>query len=356
VLSRRSVLKSIGASLFTAAARDSQATAEGESRAILNEGFNWLDRAIARQMIERIADAGFNVLVTCVWHGTGAAWPSKVAPMIENYPGSDPFAYLLELAARRGIEVHAWFTVALRQRDFLNTLYDLGTPAQKFELHRREFREFICSTMLEFVHLYPVQGINLDYVRTGGTSLSSFAVQDYEEKTGRSLLLDRGLLTPAARTSLQNWQEAAITEIIRNVSTGSRSLRPGILVSVDAAPWYQPYRLEGQNSIRWAEEGLIDVLYSMNYQDVLDVAGLNAIRNAMIRPAALVPVVSNYLDSRGEVKSRDGHAMASLIEQSRSVSRDNGVAVYLYNMLDDAQVLALRNTVFARTVIPRWVR
>lgn len=345
---RRSILKSIGTlALAAASARlPAHIVASRDSRVILNEGFNWLDRAAARTMIDRVAAAGFNALITCVWHGSGATWPSKVAPMLENYPGSDPFSYLLELAKNRDIEVHAWFTVALRQRQFLQQFCDFGAPADKFEIHRPAFREFIAETIREFVARYPVHGVTLDYVRAGGISLSSFAMRDYSERTGRSLLTDRALATPEAQAAIGSWQESAITEVVSNVSSESRRLRPGICISVAAAPWYAPYRLEGQNSVRWADEGLVDVLYSMNYQDHLDIEGLSAIRRSMKHPA-LIPIVSNYVDSRGKVVSRSPDGLVALVRQAWIVSQDNGVAVYLYNMLSDKQIQSLSKSVFA---------
>ncbi len=333
-----------------------QAAAPCESRTIHNEGFNWLDAREARRMISRIADAGFNVLVTCVWHGSGATWPSKAAPLVESFPRGDPFAQLLDLAHQRGIEVHAWFTVALRQREFLSQFTDTGAPSQKFEIHRPEFREFITRTIQEFLQRYPVQGLNLDYVRAGGISLSRYAMQDYEKRTGRTLLIDRTLATDAARFAVEQWQEAAITDVVRSASANARAARPGIVISADAAPWYAPYRLEGQNSMRWADERLIDVLYSMNYQDVLDVAALGRIRSELKRPEALVPIVSNYVGSGERVASRPPRDLAMLLQQAREVSRDNGVAVYLYNMLDDAQVRGLREGPFAQATTPAWVR
>jgi uncharacterized lipoprotein YddW (UPF0748 family) len=328
-----------------------------ESRVIQNEGFNWFDRDAARRMIERISAAGFNVLITCVWHGSGASWPSKVAPMCDAYPGGDPFAELLDLAAKAGIEVHAWITVALRQREFLDSFRAEGTPADKFEIHLPGFRRFISDAVLEFVNRYPVQGLNLDYVRAGGVSLSSAAQADYSQQTGRSLLLDRTLQTPAARASIEQWQQSAVAEIIGRIATGARAARPGILLSVDAAPWYAPYRLQGQDSVRWANEGLIDVLYSMNYQDVLDLAALHEIKGSLKRPSALVPIVSDYVNRNGGgAASRPAEALNGLIDQARSISHDNGVAVYLYNMLDDLQIRQLRRTAFAAPAAPKWIR
>src|SRR5262249_51527369 len=100
----------------------------------------------------------------------------------------------------------------------------------------------------------------------------------------------------------------------------------------------------------------IDVLYSMNYESDLEVAKLNEIKRRMRRPEALVPIVSNYVDSGGVITSRPTGGLSRLISQARTVSDTNGVAVYLYNMLDAAQIDALRHGAFGAAAAPRWQR
>src|SRR5207253_1344680 len=108
------------------------------------------------------------------------------------------------------------------------------------------------------------------------------------------------------------------------------------------------------DSVRWVNEGLIDVLCSMNYQDVLDVATLDRIANNLVRPSTLVPIVSNYVQHQGETRSRPASDLEKLITQARVVSRGGGVAVYLYNTLSADQITTLRGSVFARDARPTW--
>jgi len=87
---------------------------EQESRAILDEGLNWVTKDSAERVCARIARAGFNVFIPCVWHGRGTIWPSKLAPWDSHNvraQGFDPLANLLQTAERYHIEVHPWFTV-----------------------------------------------------------------------------------------------------------------------------------------------------------------------------------------------------------------------------------------------------
>jgi len=335
-----------------------------ESRAILDEGLNWNSPESAITLLRRIKEAGFNVFMPCVWHGRGTVWPSKLAPWEASYHGYDPLGYLVQAAPIYDIEVHPWFTVMHRERNFLQQYYDPGTPDESFEVHNVKFREFISSLVLEVVQKYPVQGINLDFVRTGGVSTSVRCRDEYKRRTGRHLLLDfaaariEGQLGESGPQSLVSWQEAAVRDVIYRISTGARAINKQIVVSVDAAPWHPTIKLEGQDSIGWADDGLVDVVYSMNYEYHPDFRKLAQIQSRMTRPEALVILCGNYdvVGSQKTVVPRDPNRVDELLAESRAFSRGNGVGLYLYSMLSDAQIMTLKTGVFKYPAIPAWRR
>lgn len=94
----------------------------GESRAILDERFNWLTKKDADNTLQRIKKAGFNVFIPCIWHGRGVTWPSDLAPkepLWENKynPDFDPLRYLITRAHQMDIEVHPWLTIETNKRN-----------------------------------------------------------------------------------------------------------------------------------------------------------------------------------------------------------------------------------------------
>ncbi|WDT80450.1 MAG: family 10 glycosylhydrolase [Candidatus Manganitrophus sp.] len=115
-----------------------------ESRAIFDEGLAWITKDLAEKLLTRIKKAGFNVFVPCVWHGRGTIWPSDLAPWDTRkvrVPGFDPLENLIKLAEKYEIEIHPWFTVSLRQRDFLPQL----------EFFEQRFKEELLDRHLIFI-------------------------------------------------------------------------------------------------------------------------------------------------------------------------------------------------------------
>jgi hypothetical protein len=341
-----------------------------ESRAMFDESLNWITPPAAEKMCERIKRAGFNVLMPSVWHGRGTSWPSGMAPwdsdrladIAKSNPGFDPLDHLIQAARRYEIEVHPWFNVMLRQREFFPQFYDRGTPKDAFEVHRPEFRDFICDLMLECVSRYPVQGINLDYIRAVGISQSPYCIDDYRKDTGRNLLLDRTIygVSREAREAIAQWQEKAVGDIVRRVSTAVRRMKKGLVISLCASPTNPALSIEGQDTLRWIDSGLIDVLYCMEYSENPDWERLKALKAQMKRPQALTVLCGNFdfvsMGPNRKAIARDGKKVASLMAQSRGIGGDDGVALYLYNLFTDDQMENLRRTTFSTPALPRWSR
>lgn len=336
---------------------------EQESRAILDEGLNWVTKDSAERVCARIARAGFNVFIPCVWHGRGTIWPSKLAPWDSHNvraQGFDPLGNLLQTAERYHIEVHPWFTVSLRQREFFQEFYDSGTPAERFDIHREPFREFMYSLIFEVAAMYPIHGINLDFVSAGGICESPWCVEDYRRQTGRNLLVDRQIRRVPGwdMKELIDWQAAAVTDLVSRVSISCRRAKPNIVISMSGDPVHPLLRIEGHDSGKWADEGLIDVLYNMHYEPTPDFGALKAIQSAMKRPEAMVVGIGNYEEATASspVRSREPAQLAELIRTTRNIQQGNGVAIYLYSMLTEEQIGMLRTDVFARPAKPRWMR
>jgi uncharacterized lipoprotein YddW (UPF0748 family) len=336
---------------------------EQESRAILDEGLNWVTKDSAERVCSRIAQAGFNVFIPCVWHGRGTIWPSKLAPWDSNNvraQGFDPLGNLLQTAERYHIEVHPWFTVSLRQREFFQEFYDNGTPAERFDVHREPFREFMNSLIFEVAATYPVHGINLDFVSAGGICDSPRCVEDYWRQTGRNLLMDSQIRrVPGFDVKeLISWQAAAVTDLVRRVSVSCRRAKPNIMISVSGEPAHRILQIEGFDVVKWADEGLIDVIYNTQYVPNPDFAAIKDIQSKLKRPQAMVLICGNYEEAttNNPVRTRDAGLVVELLRQAQAIDKGNGVGLYLYSMLSDEQIAALRTDVFARPAKPHWMR
>jgi hypothetical protein len=314
-------------------------------RAIFDEGRGWMTEEGAQKTISRIKKAGFNIYIPCVWHGMGSRYPTSlvVAEKNQRFYQRDPLARLIEIAHAEGIEVHPWFTVTLRQREFLTDFYDSGTPKQAFNIHDSKFREFIINLMLDVVKRYDIDGLNLDYIRSMGFCISQECQRDYNKTYGRDLLKDilKSKSGLGLEASLQNWNEQAVEAIVKDVSKRGKMLKPDLIVSVDGAPIpdYQTPNSQGRNEIRWANSGYVDIIFNMDYKKVPDFERLEFVRSKLSGGSQLIPLLGNYDKGRrkGSVMPREATDVVNLSEYSL-IRFPAGFGLYIYSQLSDLQV------------------
>jgi len=234
-----------------------------------------------------------------------------------------------------------------------------GTPKGAFEAHNPAFRKQIVDLMLEVTKRYDVDGINLDYIRTKGTSRSAIAKDSFHKQFGRELedALKEKQANGWVNADVLAWQAGAIDEIVCAVSTRGKELKPTLVVSIDGHP-STPGEMrspQGRNGVEWVAKGWIDVLYTMDYSKHLSWKKADMLRAAFPSPAALVTIAGNYdrLPDR-KVVPRDAKLVADLIGFLQRRNHGNGLALYLYSMLDDAQIDALRAGPFQQDACPAW--
>lgn len=351
-----------------------------EKRVLFDEDIRWaLSRDATDGILSRMSRAGFNVYVPCVWHGRGTHYPSprahpdsRVAARIAA--GDDPLAYLLAKAHAAGIQVHPWFTVTRREDGRYPRFHAPGAPESAFDVHNREFRSFIVGLMTDLVERYPVDGVNLDYIRSMGDCLCAACRSDYRQRYGRELAEDvkmRRAVGKSAET-LGKWHGEAVDEIVREFSSRAKRLRPGLVVSVDARPLNPDLLAQGQDSVAWVKKGWVDAVFAMDYGEAPDVDAIHRARAAMGNPAALTPLFSTY-DTRfpgltpryernringamGEmlVVAREPSFLTDLIRLSRRLWPGSGIAFYHEKRLTDEQAEALGRGLFAARALPEW--
>ncbi|MCG3203044.1 MAG: hypothetical protein NFCOHLIN_02961 [Gammaproteobacteria bacterium] len=346
----------------------SSAEEKAESRVILDETFAWLGPYQTDTMLRRISTAHFNVIVPIVWHGRGVAWTSQLAPAEAEWEkayarnGMDPLRYLIARAHSLGIEVHPWFTVALRQREFLTDYYDAGTPKAAFDVHNRLFREFIVALMLEVVTNYDIDGLNMDYVRSMGVCVSEKCISEYRQKYGRDLMEDRNAKEgePGWMT-IAEWNAEAIDEIVRTVADRARRIKPGLVISVSSHAGLSVLKHQGTDSIRWANRGWIDVLFHMEYARRSNIRWnlISSAIEALVDKRKFVLMVGNYDKAAGasaRVWPRDAKEVSDLIGLSQRFGNDgNGVALYQYPYLTNSQIEELVRGPFRDATRAQWM-
>jgi uncharacterized lipoprotein YddW (UPF0748 family) len=343
-----------------------------ESRAIFDDTFSWVTPAGAEKTLMRIRDAGFNVYMPCVWIGKGTVWPSKLAPIAPEWESKyvasyDPLTYLVRRAHEMGIEVHPWFTVMTRWRDFFPEYYDEGTPEHAFNVHVPEFRKFIVDLMLEVTRNYDVDGINLDVVRARGICTSKYCANDYKMKFNRDLLKDvaanNSTPQPLRDTTeiwqyLKDWNRLAVSDIVSSFSTRAKAIKPKLLISVDSIVLIEDFRVQGADSIEWSNNGWIDVIYNMDYKRELDVRLAENGRGKLKKPDHLVVLVGNVESiNTTYAYPREPQRVADLLSFERTKwPGGNGVAMWTYQFLTDSQIERIKSGPFKEPAKPFWKR
>jgi hypothetical protein len=360
-----------------------------ESRVIADENWEWLTEESADKTLDKIKRAGFNVFVPCVWKAWGASYrtdlyyyPDKMRAQKDPEEakkafadGRDPLKRLIEKAHALGIEVHPWFCVVYGTSEhvpetvpgvadarelFSNQKWKDGKPGLAFDAHSETFRTFIVNIMLDMVKRYEVDGLNLDYIRTGIKCTCERCRKQYHEKYGRDLLADwkeydkldnEGKL----KTTLEQWQEDAISDIWRRVSAGARKLKPNILMSAYSHVYPDHADWQGRKPILWEKNGWCDFMMDMSYETCLDPKRLDDARKAITNPDSIVYVCGNYeVDEQGQGMSRDAALVANLMEYCQKRWPGSAVSLYLLTRLDEAQIKALREGPFREDSLPSW--
>ena len=329
-----------------------------QKRVIFEEDIFWTRPAEADRILEKIRDAGFNVYCVNVWHGRGTMWPSDLAPWDPwvakpDDPAFDPLKYLIQRAKEMDIEVYAWFTVALRQNELFPQYAPAGTPDKAFDIHMSEFQLFMTKLVGEVTDRYDITGVNLDYIRTMGFCKSALCQQQYHTAYERNLLEDIALYesTPTAVMkkalvpTLIDYQEQGVTQMVQTISKRIKGSHPSQLISVDALPG-QIGMAEGQNSLKWLEDHLVDVVFRMDYTYEVDFDLLASLRSQLSNPNSLTLLISNIAqEGVGETRRyfpRDAQWLEGKIQEIWERWSEIGIGVYMSKFLSDEQIQHLR--------------
>ncbi len=224
-------------------------------------------------------------------------YPSKIGIQNPNLNGFDALKAAVSEAGKHNIELHAWFWVfnvgnTLHNRlvnmplDFPgpvltshNLIWGLASsngsllPPRQHEFwidpSYDETRDYIKSLITEVVKNYPVDGIQLDYIRYPFNGHGSemgynyYSRQKFENDTGLNLdsLNDEGFKV------WQAWKINNISTFVKNTTTELRQIKPNLRIS--AAVYAMPKRMR-LNAIQqewetWVKNGWIDTLNPMTY-------------------------------------------------------------------------------------------
>jgi uncharacterized lipoprotein YddW (UPF0748 family) len=253
-------------------------------------------------IVENAASAGFDALVFQVRGAASTAYPSELeppSPEVEAAPeGFDPLRTVIRLAQDHDVEIHAWINCVpswwgleppADPRHVYNAhpewhWYDQNGDRQ--QLSERfyvslnpclpEVRAHIVAVCEELVTSYALDGLHLDYIRfpnePPATPRGSGSDWPRDALTLELYREASGLAPDEDRSSWDRWRAEKVTEVVREIRRMVDDRSPGLILST--AVGSEPERaLEEhfQDTMRWIDEGLLDLVLPMNYTSDLQL-------------------------------------------------------------------------------------
>ena len=249
----------------------------------------WMDRNSIpkteqgiREMIRSYAKAGINLVHPEVIFNGYASYKSNILPRKDLYPGIDMLAILIDESHKHGIEVHPWVWVfrtgnAADKGGVLPAHPDWAMLDRRGKEHTDSdsywlspaipgVRKLLLSAYAELAGKYPVDGIELDYVRYPSPN------HGYERYARDKFRLLHGVdpidIEPFTQQVVEwhMWREEQINSFVRQASELLRTIRPGLVVSSAVASHPDQARLNYlQHWRHWAENKWVDFLSPMDY-------------------------------------------------------------------------------------------
>ena len=324
------------------------------------------------EAMDFLAKTGFNVVFPVVWNKAVTQFPSKV--MLQNfgleinpqYRGRDILAEVITAAHRVGLKVIPWFEygfassynsnggVLLKKKPQWAALDSKGNLLNKngFEwLNALDFevQDFLSSLILEVVNNYDVDGIQGDDRLPALPSEGGYdkgTVERYHKEFGQNPPQN-----PKNHQWLQ-WRADILTDFLARLYKEVKAVNNNLLVSM--APNIHDWALKEylQDSQRWLEKGLVDIIHPQIYRR--DFNSYKSIIDRLVKqqftdnnrvklaPGVLMKLGSYNIDSDYLLKT---------IEYNRACGIQGEVFFFYEGLRDNNNALAkvLQNNYYARS-------
>lgn len=319
------------------------------------------------EVIAKSVAANLNTLFPLVYCGGYTYFKNtrmEMDPAVQA--GFDPLEYMIKKAHSEGVEVHPWFCVMKGDPPLFNKHPEFMAidperePLNPTRLgaygianaHNSEFRDFIVGLMLECVENYDVDGIHYDYIRAGMTSFDKESMRRFRQEFGADLY-------DATKDQLNQWHGAAVEEIITRTTFSARKLKPGIIISaaVFTKSWMYHTNAQGQDGVKWAKNGWLDVFFNMNYANDTQMIKMAEYEISSMKP----PHASRGVGLALFMTDKDGNESIKrpaklVVEQINALKtfRIANVSLFVSGLLTQDVVEALIEGPFKRKAVPSF--
>jgi uncharacterized lipoprotein YddW (UPF0748 family) len=330
----------------------------------------------ARQEIANIKKAGYNAIYLETFYHGFTIYPSKYVPIRPEMKGTDYLKFYVTEAHKQGIQVHAWIetfywevdttkypkfpkTTLFDKHPEWKTLLSDGRTTQYVEdAHifaspaNPGVRKFLADYIRELITQYPVDGINLDYVRyPSGPPDAGYDL--YTRNAYRKLTnIDPiNISKDPANPQWQKWVEYREEQVLATVNTIGQTIkktRPSVVFSAAIFPGPMEDRYTNYHYQNWREmikRGYLDVIIPMAYNE--SISGIESQVNNVIAalPAgSKIKIMPVLAIQRKNIDWYSGSGHPLMKDQRKLMEKLNipGFSVFCYDwMMDSAEGLDL---------------
>jgi uncharacterized lipoprotein YddW (UPF0748 family) len=290
---------------------------------------------------DKLAQSGFDILIPCVKNPPGAVdFLTDVADVNPEYPGWDPLKLLVEACQGRGVKVHPWFCVfpegehSRLLREHPEFAAELGGDRRWACACRDEVQDYAFALYTDLARRYRPAGLHLDYIRTGGICKCEFCRAQVRE---RGVDIESVEAKDPSFEAWTDWRVSRLTGFVRRLHAFTAS--EGIELSAAVFAGYpDSICSQAQDWVQWAEEGLVDFLFPMNYT--------NSLRVAVTRTVSHVALVGGRVpvwEGLGKASSMSDLTTEALAEQVSGCldAGAQGIVLFHYRAVTDDDTEAL---------------
>jgi len=309
------------------------------------------DEESIRRAIGRLADGGFDLLIPCIKQVRGYVdYHSNVARVRPEYKDWDRLTVMAESAREHGIKIHPWFCVftegknsalienhpEFRAKDREGNDAVQGNILYWACTARPEVQDYEFALYEEVMDNYDVAGVHLDYIRAGARA---FCCCDYcQEAGGIKKSLTELSQKDSEWSDWIDWRAGNVTRFVERVHKAASERK--MEVSAAVFPQYPECIVDdAQNWAQWAEMGLIDFIFPMNYTNSTEIA-VRRTTNHIASVKGNCPV----WEGLGKQSADSATSTRTLIDQTKGVLEEgaDGIVIFSYPAVTDEDIEALK--------------
>lgn len=294
-----------------------------------------------QQHVDRLADAGFDLIIPCVKNPPGYLdFRTDVGYMNPEYPDWDALAVLNSKASARGMKVHPWFCVFPEgDRSKLLSEHPEHTAVLESRFRwacacRPEVQDYALALYESLMANYPVAGVHLDYIRTGGLCRCDYCTAQMKQ---RGVDIHSIESRNPGMAAWVDWRCERVTMFVERLHKITQA--KGIELSAAVFSGYPDCRhSNGQDWVAWAERGIVDFLFPMTYT--------NSTRDAHMRTRchrALIGPEFPLWEGLGKRSSASELSTSVMVDQIKACLKEGsqGIVLFSYPALSDEDLTAI---------------